>query len=96
MIHLLDSSAMKQLSIRGFDEELEQRLHLLAKEENISLNKATLKLLRQATGLDKKAQQSNVVGDALDEFIDVWSKDEEKNFNDAIKGCEIIDESLWQ
>ena len=87
---------MKQLTIRGFDDELEKYLHQLAEEEKISLNRATLKLLRQAAGLDRKKPTPAVIGNALDEFVGVWSRDEERQFNDAIQEFEVIDFSLWQ
>ena len=50
---------MKQITVRGFDEDLENYLHQVAKEENISLNKATIKLLRQAAGLNRKKTVAN-------------------------------------
>ena len=37
-----------------------------------------------------------VIGHALDEFIGIWSKDDERKFNDAIQAIEKIDESLWR
>ncbi len=87
---------MKQLTIRGFDEDLENYLCQLAKDENISLNKATVKLLRQAAGLDRKKPTQVAIGDALDEFVGIWSSDEERQFNDAIHMFEVVDDALWQ
>ena len=88
---------MKQLTIRGFDDELEKRLRKLAREENLSLNKAVLKLLNQAAGLNHAAKTSSVpvVGSALDGFIGVWSKQEEAAFNEAVEVFETVDGSLW-
>jgi hypothetical protein len=88
---------MKQLTIRGFDDRLEQRLRKLAREENLSLNKAVLKLLNQAAGLNSTAKTSAipVVGSALDEFIGVWSGEEERRFDEAVEVFEAVDESLW-
>ena len=88
---------MKQLTIRGFDDELEKRLRKLAREENLSLNKAVLKLLNQAAGLNHatKTLSAPVVGRALDEFIGAWSKEEELAFNEAVEVFETVDGSLW-
>lgn len=88
---------MKQLTIRGFDDELERRLRKLAEEENLSLNKAVLKLLNQAAGLDGAARKETVptVGSALDAFMGVWSEDDEQEFNEAIQAFEKVDESFW-
>ena len=43
---------MKQLTLRGIDDELHERLLCVAEEEGISLNQAALKLLREAAELE--------------------------------------------
>lgn len=43
---------MRQLTLRGVDDELHERLLRLAQEEGISLNQAALKLLRKAAELE--------------------------------------------
>ena len=42
---------MKQLTIRGFDEDLDRAIRQLARRDGISLNRAALKLLRRGAGL---------------------------------------------
>ena len=42
---------MNQLTVRGFDDELAERIRRLAKREGTSLNQAALKLLRKGPGL---------------------------------------------
>ena len=42
---------MKQLTVRGFDDDLERAIRQLARRERISLNQAALKLLRRGAGL---------------------------------------------
>ena len=60
MTHFINALfAMKQITVPGFDEDLEDYLHQFAKEENISLNKATIRLLRQAAGLNRKKTVAN-------------------------------------
>ncbi len=86
---------MTQLTIRGFDEQLEQRLLRLAENEGLSLNKAALMLMRRGAGLDSPTDRLDVIGDGLDEFIGVWSKGEEQEFLNAIQIFEQIDESFW-
>jgi hypothetical protein len=86
---------MKQLTLRGFDKELERRLTQLAERENLSLNKTVLLLLRKVTGLEATAVGANRVGDSLDEFIGVWSPAEQQEFNAATRVFEEIDETLW-
>ena len=76
---------MNQLTIRGFDAELKQHLQMIAQEKCISLNKAAIYLLRKGAGLNDTSKNSNVIGDALDEFIGCWSEEEEVEFSQSIK-----------
>ncbi len=85
---------MKQLTLRGFDPELETRLRRLAAQEHLSLNKTVLRLLRQATGLNAQ-QQPNRVGDSLDAFIGSWTRKEEREFLKTIKATETIEAAFW-
>jgi hypothetical protein len=87
---------MKQLTIRGFDEELEERLERLARERGISLNKAALLLMRRGAGVGGEVAPERVVGDALDEFIGQWTEEEERRFLESIDVLEQVDESLWR
>ena len=85
---------MKQLTIRGFEPELEKRLRRLADQERLALNKAVLRLLRQATGLNEKPQH-NRVGNSLNKFIGCWTREEEEEFLKGIESVEMVDEALW-
>jgi len=68
---------MAQLSIRGFDKELVRRIRALARQEGISLNRATIQFLRRGAGLvDPEAGMK--IGDALDGFIGSWSAADER------------------
>lgn len=86
---------MKQLTIRGFDKELTSQLKRLARREGLSLNKAALLLLRRGAGLGAAQNQSDIVGDSLDQIIGTWSEEEEKDFLNTVQVFEQIDESLW-
>ena len=51
---------MKQLTVRGFDDELSECIRREAEREGISLSKAALGLLRRGAGLPTaKARQAN-------------------------------------
>jgi len=86
---------MNQLTLRGFDDELGQRLRELAEKEHLSLNKAALKLLRQATGLDARDPSSKRIGSALNEFIGCWTPSEAQEFDRQVKVFEQVDPELW-
>jgi hypothetical protein len=87
---------MKQLTIRGFDKALEKELRALARKEGISLSRATVDLLRQATGLGGHRTRRNVVGSSLDALIGTWSAAHAKAFQHAIEDFARVDASMWK
>jgi hypothetical protein len=87
---------VKQLTVRGFDKDLERRLRDVAKARGVSLNQAALILLREGAGLDAPRRRANVVGDSLDHLIGSWSKTEAGEFLRTISELEEIDQSLWR
>lgn len=86
---------MKQLTLRGFDERLEKRLRELAEEQQISLNRAPLSLMRRGAGLSHHPEPSDTVGFTLDSFMGVWSDDDEAELLQALEPFEQIDPELW-
>jgi len=87
---------MTQLTLRGFDTQLEQYLRQLAQRRGLSLNKAALFLMRKGAGFDTPAGQTDVVGSSLDEFIGVWSREEAQDFLHSLKPFEEIDQDFWK
>lgn len=87
---------MKQLTIRGFDEELAHRIERLARLEGISLNQAVLRLLRKGAGLGEKKEGADVVGSSLDHLIGTWSAEEADAIEKAVADFEELDESMWE
>ncbi len=86
---------MKQLTIRGFDAELEERIRKLAEQEDTSLNKAALKLLRQGAGLSKASELSAKIGSSLDHLAGTWSEEEARALEEVTRDFERIDPDLW-
>ncbi len=94
---------MNQLTVRGFDDELNAIMHGLAKQEGISLNQAALRLLRKGAGLtddnreNPNAQENpNAIGGGLDDLFGVWSQDEAESFDAALDVFETVDEAAWR
>jgi hypothetical protein len=87
---------MKQLSLRGFDPELEKQIREIARKQRISLNRATLCLLRKGAGLTESSKIADVVGDSLDSLIGKWSEEESRAFLKSIEPLEQIDRSIWK
>ena len=87
---------MKQLTVRGFDDELSDAIRGLARREGISLNKAALRLLRKGAGLAHGSEGRAKVGSSLDHLIRVWTPEEADELDAALKQFDKIDEELWR
>ena len=88
---------MNQLTVRGFDDELDAIMRGLAKREGISLNQAALRLLRKGAGLtEDRPADPNAIGDGLDDLFGAWSQDEAESFDAALKVFDIVDEAAWR
>lgn len=89
---------MNQLTLRGFDAELERRIRDLAKREGISLNQAALRLLRKGAGLTRpeKGESNETIGHALDAVIGTWNEEEALEFKEAVRDFERVDDDQWQ
>jgi len=85
---------MKNLSLRGIDENLSVHLKKLSQKEGASLNKTVLRLLEDSVGARRK-KRFNIYHD-LDDLAGTWSNREEKEFNDKIQLFEQIDKDLWK
>ena len=79
---------MTQLTLRGFDPELERALRRLAREEGISLNQAALKLLRKGAGVKRSAQ---AIGAAVDPFVGAVSDDDAATVAAAVRAADEAD-----
>lgn len=85
-----------QLTLRGFDKELESEIKKMARREGISLNRAVLRLLRKATGLGEGPGDESGIGDAIDRFAGTWSDEEAREFESNVGDLDKVDPSLWQ
>jgi CHASE3 domain sensor protein len=85
---------MSQLTLRGFDPQLEKSLRELAARDNSSLNKAALKLMRRGAGLDAVASSGPGIGDQLRQFSGGLSKDEADAIDQAISESRQSDVDL--
>lgn len=92
MLHTVD-----QLSLRGFNKSLQRRIRQTATERKLSLNRAALLLLERGAAADERAvRQPMVVGNALDEFIGSWSKEQERELLVSLKPLNRIDRRFWR
>jgi hypothetical protein len=86
---------LKQLTLRGFDSELERRLRLEARSRGVSLNQAALRLLRRGAGVGDERSAPNAVGSALDHLIGTWSEADARSLREATAAFDDVDQEFW-
>lgn len=87
---------MTQLTLRGFDPELERRLRELAARDQLSLNKAALKLMRRGAGLEGVTDARPPIGDRLRRFSGQMSNQEAQAIDRAIAAARQTDLELLE
>lgn len=88
---------MKQLTIRGFDAELESEIRRLASRQRLSLNQAVISLLRRGAGLDATEDEGSArVGSSLDHLAGTWSNEEARAMAEVEADFERIDAEIWE
>ena len=86
---------MNQMTVRGFDQALARRIREVAKARGLSLNQAAVLLIRQGAGL-APAEATPCVGDSMQALIGSWSREEEAEFNRAVRPFEEVDAAFWK
>ena len=87
---------MEQLTVRGFGDDLAERIQRLAIREGKSLNQTVLKLLRKGAGLREGPGDADTVGSSLDHLIGTWTRAEADEVDSALEEFEKIDGSVWE
>ena len=87
---------MAQLTVRGFDAELELRLREEAESAGCSLNKAALRLMRRGAGLEQTPAADRTIGTSLDHVFGCWTDDEAEQFDRAVDVFSDVDPELWK
>ena len=87
---------LKQLTLRGFEEEVAREVERVAQEEGVSLNQSVQRILRRGIGQSRDSDDLGVVGASLDDLFGTWSPEEADEFDRAVADFEVIDESMWR
>lgn len=88
------ADTVTQLTLRGFDPELEKRLRELAERDHLSLNKAALKLMRRGAGLEATPGNHRPIGDRLKRFSGRMSPEEARQIDQAIEQAREQDKEI--
>ena len=88
MNHQKGQAVVRQLTVRGIDRDLADRISRLAQQEGVSLNQAVLRLLRRGAGLADEQGSIDTVGSSLDHFIGSWTREQADEMDRALKDFE--------
>ena len=83
---------MRQITVRGITDDLQREIQSRARSHNESLNKAVIRLLMQAVGLDRPDKKKRDLSD----LAGSWGESEASEFEQNVRVFETIDEDLWQ
>lgn len=85
---------MRQLTVRGVDPQLAQRLDEEARRRGLSKNRTVLALLREALKLTRN-QGPREYHD-LDHLAGSWTHEEAEEFNKTLKEIRRIEPEMWK
>ena len=85
---------MNAITVRNLPREVARAVQEKAKKEGISLNKAVVGLLEEATGARPGKRQ--VIHDDLDRFFGTWTKEEADQFEESLRDQRQIDPEMWR
>lgn len=84
----------KAITVRNLPSAVALAVRAKARREGLSLNKAVLKLLEEATGT--KARRDAALHHDLDRFFGTWTRQEADAFDKALIEQRSIDPDLWR
>ena len=89
-------ASLRQLTIRGFEPEVEAHIRELARRERLSLNQAVMQLLRRGAGVaEAKHREADCIGTSLDHLAGTWSAKDEREFARTVASLERVDPEFW-
>lgn len=87
---------LDQITLRGIPAEIEKIVRKEAERQGLSLNKAFILLLKNATGMKAKGQKTKHLYHELDQFSGLWSKEEAAVFEKNLEFQRRIDKTIWK
>jgi hypothetical protein len=95
MVHKVNQGEgpVNAITVRNLPPAVAKAVREKARREKLSLNKAIVKLLEEATGAGpgKKAVHHD-----LDRFVGTWSREEAQAFDKALGEQRRIDSEMWE
>jgi hypothetical protein len=85
---------MSAITVRKIPPAVARAVKERARKEGLSLNKAVIRLLEEATGVDPRKRK--VVHHDLDRFFGTWTQREADAFDATLKEQRQIDPEMWK
>lgn len=85
---------MNAITVRNLPPAVAKAVKEKARREKLSLNKAIVRLLEEATGVD--AGKKKIVHHDLDHLAGAWSEAEYREFMAALREQRQIDPAMWR
>jgi len=84
---------MNAITVRNLPPAVAKAVKEKARKEKLSLNKAIVKLLEEATGT---APRRRAVHHDLDRFFGTWTREQADAFDEALQEQRQIDPEMWK
>lgn len=85
---------MNAITVRKLPPAVAKAVKERARKEKLSLNKAIVSLLEEATGTGRGKKRA--VHHDLDKFFGTWTRKEADAFDEALKEQRQIDPEMWK
>lgn len=85
---------MNAITVRNLPPAVAKAVQERARKAKVSLNKAIVQLLEEATGTGKSS--AKVVHHSLDKFFGTWTRKEADAFDEALREQRQIDPEMWK
>jgi hypothetical protein len=82
------------VTVRNLPPGVAKAVKEKARKEKLSLNKAIVRLLEEATGVEERKKK--VVHHDLDRFFGTWTKEEADAFDEAMREHRQVDPEMWK
>jgi len=85
---------MGQITLRGLDPKIEEKIRQIADHQGKSINKIMLEMISKSDIFHEVTKKPEA--DSLKNLAGGWSKKEADRFFESIQSCEQIDSELWK
>jgi hypothetical protein len=85
---------MSAITVRNLPAAVAKAVREKARKEKVSLNKAVVRLLEEATGITRRKER--IVHHDLDHFSGTWSEAEYDEFMAELREQRRIDPEMWK